>query len=100
MDRVIAAIKACIEECKSKGKIFTMPEIDDCAVEKYERSALGSTLIHTEFVVHLQDGRSIQVDYQSKDKSHSFNVVPDRSCIMVKCSDHTNDFTDSWDERV
>ena len=27
MDSVIAAIKARIEECKAKGKMFTMPKI-------------------------------------------------------------------------
>ena len=100
MDSVIAAIKACIEECKATGKMFTIPKIEDCTVEEREEPTSGSTPVHTVFVLRLPDGRSIQVDYQSKDKSHSFSVVPDRSCIMVDCSDHSNDFTDSWDEHV
>ena len=100
MDRVIAAIKERIEECKAKGSMFTMPRIEGCTVEEHEGQTSGSTLVHTEFVLLLPDGRSIQVDYQSKDKSHSFSVVPDMSCIRVECSDHSNDFTDSWEERA
>ena len=100
MDSVIAAIKARIEECKATGKMFTMPKIEDCTVEERDGPTSGSTLIHTEFVLCLPDGRSIQVNYPSKDKSHSFRVVPDRSCIKVECSDHSNDFTDSWEEYV
>lgn len=100
MDSVIAAIKARIEECKAKGKMFTMPMIEDCTIEEREGQTSGSTLVHTEFVLRLSDGRFIQVDYQSKDKSHTFRVVPDMSCIKVECSDHSNDFTDSWEEHV
>ena len=100
MDSVIAAIKARIEECKATGKMFTMPMIEDCTIEEREESTSRSTLYHSEFVVRLSDGRSIQVDYQSKDKCHSFRVAPDRSCIKVECSDHSNDFTDSWEERA
>lgn len=100
MDRVIAAIKERIEECKATGSTFTMPKIEGCKVEGLEGPTSGSTLSHSEFVLLLPDGRSIQVDYQSKDKSHSFSVVPDVSCIKVVCSDHSNDFTDSWEERV
>ena len=100
MDRVIGAIKARIEECKANGKMFTMPMIEDCIVEEREGQTSGSTHAHTEFVLRLSNGRFIQVDYQSKDKSHSFSVVPDMSCIKVECSDHSNDFTDSWEEHI
>ena len=100
MDRVIAAIKERIEECKATGSTFTMPRIDGCTVEEHEGHTSGATLSRSEFVLLLPDGRSIQVDYQSKDKSHSFSVVPDVSCIKVECSDHSNDFTDSWEERA
>lgn len=100
MDSVIAAIKARIEECKAKGKMFTMPKIEDCTIEEREWQTSGSTLVHAEFVLRLSDGRFIQVDYQSKDKSRTFSIVPDRSCIKVECSDHSNDFTDSWEEHV
>ena len=100
MDRVIVAIKERIEECKAKGKMFTMPKIEDCTIDEHDGPISGSTLAHIEFVVRLPDGRSIQVDYQSKDKSQMFRVVPDMSCIKVECSDHSNDFTDSWEERA
>lgn len=100
MDRVIAAIRARIEECKAAGNTFTMPEIEECTVEERKRSTTGSTSPHTEFVLRLPDGRSIQVDYQSKDISQAFSVLPDVSCIKVECSDHSNDFTDSWEEHV
>lgn len=100
MDSVIAAIKARIAECKTKGEMFTMPKIEDCTIEEREGPTTGTTLVHTVFVVRLLDGRFIQIDYQSKDKSHSFSVVPDLSCIKVECSDHINDFTDSWEERL
>lgn len=100
MDRVIAAIKERIEECKATGSMFTMPKIEGCTVEVHEGQTSGSTIAHSQFALRLPDGRSIQVDYQSKDKSHSFRIVPDRSCIRVECSDHSADFTDSWEERV
>lgn len=100
MDSVIAAIKARIKECKAKGEMFTIPKIENCVVEEREGPISGSTLCHSEIVVRLPDGRSIWVDYQSKDKSRTFSIVPCRSCIKVECSDHSNDFTDSWDERV
>ena len=100
MDSVIAAIKARIEECKATGGMFTMPKIEGCTVEEHEGQTLGSTLAHSKFVLQLPDGRSMQVDYQSKDKSHSFRVVPDWSYIKVECSDHSADFTDSWEEGV
>ena len=100
MDRIIAAIKERIEECKSAGNMFTMPQIEGCTVEEYESQTSGSTLAHMEFVLLLPDGRSVRIDYQSKDRSHSFSVVPDKSFIKVECSDCSNDFTDSWDERV
>ena len=100
MDRVIAAIKERIEKCKATGSEFTMPKIEGCTVEEREGQTSGSTHTHSEFVLLLSDGRSVQVDYQSKDRSHSFRVVPDRSCIKVECSDHSNDFTDSWEERA
>lgn len=100
MDSVIAAIKARIEECKAKCKMFTMPMIEDCTIEEREGQTSGSTPVHTEFVLRLLDGRFIQVDYQSKDKSQTFRVVPDMSCIKVECSDHSKDFTDSWEEHV
>lgn len=100
MDIIIAAIKERIEGCKATGSMFTMPKIEGCTVEEHEGQTSGSTLVHSEFVLRLPDGRSIRVDYQSKDKSHSFQVVPDRSCIKVECSDHSNDFSDSWEEKV
>ena len=100
MDEIIAVIKKRIEECKAMGGMFTMPEIAGCTVEENEGQTSGSTHAHSIYVLRLPDGRSIQVDYQSKDKSHSFQVVPDRSCIKVECSDHSNDFTDSWEEKV
>ena len=100
MDRVVAAIKERIEECKATCSAFTMSKIEGCTVEEHECQTIGSTLAHSEFVLILPDGRSIRVDYQSKDKSHSFSIVPDMSCIRVECSDHSNDFTDSWEERV
>ncbi len=100
MDSAIAAIKARIEECKAKGKMFTMPMIEDCTIEEHQGQTSGLTPVHTEFVLRLSNGRFIQVDYQSKDKSHSFRVVSDMSCIKVEGSDHSNDFTDSWEEQV
>lgn len=100
MDRIIAAIKEHIEECKATGGMFTMPNIEGCTVEEQEGQTSGVILAHLKFVLRLPDGRFVQIDYQSKDKSHSFSVVPDRSYIKVVCSDHSNDFIDSWDECV
>ena len=99
MDKIITTIKARIEECKISGSMFTMPVVDGGMVEERDLPTYGVSLSHVEYVLRLSDGRSICIDYQSKDRSHSFRVEPDRSCIRVTCSDHSNDFSDSWDEK-
>lgn len=99
MENVIAAISERVEECKRSGAMFTMPALDGCSVSKQELPCLGATLSHYVFTVQLPDGRTICIDYQSKDKSKTFSIVPDRSCVRVECSDHSNDFSDAWDEK-
>lgn len=99
MDKIIQAIKARVENCKSAGDMFTMPSLFGCTISEQELPCSGAALSHCMFTVVLPDGRSVVIDYQSKDKSKTFSVVPDRSCIRIECSDHSNDFSDSWDER-
>lgn len=99
-DDAISAIKKRIEECKATGGMFTMPEIEGCTVEECDEDTSGSTVWHSKYILRFPDGRSIHADYQSKDRSGAFNNVKGRSCITVECSDHSNDFSDSWEERV
>lgn len=99
IEKVIQSIRSRIEECRSTGDMFTMPVLSGCTISKHELPCLGAALSHCMFTVVLPDGRSVTIDYQSKDKSKTFSVVPDRSCIRIECSDHSNDFSDSWDEK-
>lgn len=98
MDDIIKLIKERIEECKRSGDMFTMPIIEGAVVDECEGDGGGSIMAHTVFTVRMPDGRSVVVDYKSKDRSHSYHIEPDRSLIAITCSDHSHDFSDSWDE--
>ena len=96
MDGIIAAIKKRIEECKAKGIEFKMPVVEGCVVRKCETS----TPKHSTFVLELPDGRSIRIDSRSRDWSDMCHSEKERSSVKVECSDHSNDFSDSWEENV
>lgn len=100
MDKIIAVIKARIQECKRTGGVFDMSEVEGCVVEKHELPNSGDMTRHLEYVLSLKDGRSVRIDCQSKDKSHPRCYVRETSYIKVECSDHSNDFSDSWEECV
>ena len=96
MDGIIAAIKERIEGCKRTGIEFEMPEVEGCSVKKCE----GASPRHKTFVLELPDGRTIRVDSRSKDGSDLNHYELERSYVTVECSDHSNDFSDSWEENV
>lgn len=96
MDRIIAAIKERIAECKNRGVEFEMPEAEGCVVKRCE----GSTSRHSILVLELRDGRTIRIDCRSKDRSDACHYERERSFVKVECSDHSNDFSDSWEENV
>lgn len=96
MDRIIAAIKERIEECKRAGTEFEMLEVEGCSVNKCE----GSTFRHSKFVLALPDGRSVRIDSRSRDGSDMCHPEKERSYVTIECSDHSNDFSDSWEENV
>ena len=96
MDRIIAAIKKRIKECKAKGVEFEMPVVEGCTVKKCE----AATLRHSTFVLELPDGRTIRIESQSKDGSDLCHYERERNSVKVECSDHSNDFSDSWEENV
>ena len=98
MDKIIEVLKERIQECKQRGSVFCMPEVDGCSIEKRSGATSGSILSHSIFVLTFPDGRTVTVDYTSRDKSRPFSMVPDRSSIRITCSDHRDDFSDSWDE--
>lgn len=99
MEKIIRAIKERVAECKSAGSPFVMPDLSGCTISEHELPCSGAVLSHCMFTMVLPDGRSVTIDYQSKDKSKTFSVLPDRSCIRIECSDHSYDFSDSWDEK-
>lgn len=98
MNEIVKLIKERIEECKRSGDMFTMPIIEGAVVNECEGEVGGSIMAHIVFTVCLPDGRSVVVDCKSKDRSHAYRIELDRSCVTVTCSDHSNDFSDSWDE--
>ena len=98
MEKIIAALNERIHECKNSGSMFSMPKIEGCSVKEQHGVISGSILVHEIFLITLQDGRTITIDYTSRDKSRTFSNVPDRSIIRITCSDHSNESSDSWDE--
>ena len=73
-----------------------MPDVEGCVVKKCK----AETPRHLTFVLGLLDGRTIRIDSRSKDGSDLCYYERERSCVTVECSDHSNDFTDSWEEKV
>lgn len=96
MDKIIAAIKKRIEECKAKGIEFKMPVVEGCVV----RSCETPTPRHSTFVLELPDGRTIRIDFRSKDGSDLCHYERERSYVKVECSNHSNDFETLWEENV
>lgn len=100
MEEIIKIIKEKIEECKQAGDMFNLPALPkDIVVEKEELGPHGA-LYHDEYHIVLLDGKTIDIDYKSKDKCKSYVVRPDRSYITVKCSDAVYNFSDAWDENA
>ena len=96
MDRIVAAIKKRIEECKAKGIEFEMPAVEGCTVKKSE----AATARHSTFVLEFPDGRTVRIDFRSKDRSDLCHCERETSYIKVDCSDHSKNFSDSWEERI
>lgn len=100
MEEIIKKIKDKIEQCKQAGDMFNLPALpDDIVVVKNELGSHGA-LYHDEYHIVLPDGKTIDIDYRSKDKCKSYVVRPDRSYITVKCSDAVYNFSDAWDENA
>lgn len=97
--KTINIIKEQISLCEQTGEMFDLPEITNAKVEINDLPNEGADLLHREYKIDLADGESIHIDYHSKDKCRSFQVNPDRSVILVKCSQPELDFENSWDEK-
>lgn len=98
MDKIITKIKERIEECRATGAVFDMPAVEGCMVEEHKLPNSGAMTRHVEYVLSLKDGRIVRIDCQTKDKSHTYHYERETSYIKVECSDHSNDFSDSWEE--
>ncbi len=79
--------------------MFTFPtlDIEGVVVNHKSLEGDGATLYHDVYDIVLADD-SIHIDYKSKDKCRSYQVRPDRSVIVVTCSDPKYNFSDAWDE--
>lgn len=99
MKQIINLIKARVLECERNGDMFSLPYLENVEIKEEMLPNESATLYHYGYKITLPDGRFIDIDYQSKDKCRSFQNNPDRSYIMVKCSDSSYDFSDAWDEK-
>lgn len=101
MKQVIAKIKKSISECEKNGDMFNMPSLerDDVKITTKELEPQGSSLYRYEYHVDFANGDWIHIDYVSKDKSRPFQINPDRSMIVVTCSDASLNFSNAWDEK-
>ena len=86
VQEAIQIIKEQILQCERDGEMFDLPNE-------------GADLLHREYKINFPDGEYIHIDYHSKDKCRTFQINPDRSVILVKCSLPELDFTCSWDEK-
>lgn len=100
MKQVIELIKQRISECKKSGDMFNLPSFnrDDVKVKTIEHETGGNVLYSCEYQILFSDGSWINIETQSKDKCRTFQINPDRSSVIVTCSDSSLNFTDSWDE--
>lgn len=92
-------IKEKILQCEQTGKMFDLPKIENAQVVINDLPNEGADLLHREYKIDIDNGESIYIDYHSKDKCRTFQINPDRSVILVKCSLPELDFTYSWDEK-
>lgn len=99
MNEIIEIIREKIAECESKGTMFSLPTLDVADIEKNDAPCSGAILCHTEYNIKLHDGGNIHIDYQSKDKCRTFQVNPDRSYIVMSCSDSSFNYSTAWDEK-
>ena len=102
MKQIIDLIKNKIAECKAKGDMFHLTNIDreDVKVTVTEIKSQGSVLCGDEYHMVLANGDWIHIVYESKDKCRTFQMNPDRSVIPVTCSDPSLNFSDGWDEGI
>lgn len=99
MEEIIRKIKDKIEICKQVGDMFNLPTLpNNITVARNDVGSHGATLYHNDYHIVLPDGKTIDIDYRSKDKCKTFVPRPDRSYITVKCSDAVYNFSDAWDE--
>ena len=99
INEAINIIKEQVSLCEQNREMFDLPDISDAKVEINDLPNQGADLLHREYKIILADGESIHIDYHSKDKCRTFQINPDRSVILVKCSLPELDFTCSWDEK-
>ena len=95
-------IRQGIEQCKSQGDMMPMPNFngDGISVKETKMRPLGSILYHRKYTISFDNGDWIQIEYSSKGSDKKTMSGPHRSEVKVTCSDPSQNFTDSWDEKA
>lgn len=104
MKDIIDKLKDKIDLCKKQGKFFNKPIFEDesIVVTETDNGTSGSELLNYTYKIDVPEKGTIIINAVSKDKSRTFDVRPDVTSIMVKCSGFEGaseyDFADYWEE--
>lgn len=102
MKQEITQIKEGIEQCKATGDMMPRPHFngDGISVKEIFLKPIGAILYRRKYKVNYDNGDWIQIEYSSKSIDLKNLTGPHRSEVKVTCSDPSQDFTDSWDEKA
>ena len=91
-----------VESSKEKRIMFAIPATPSMAHVSTESYSKDMVIYGEKIVVVFPNQGKIAIQYESKDQSHPFQMLPDRSVINIKMYDVKecllNEFSDSWDE--
>ncbi len=83
MKEIYDKILSEIEVCSKAKKMFFLPEIVGCKITESEPKYGGPTLYKIHYQIEKGEEK-IEITYESKDKSKSFQVKPDLNIVTVK----------------
>lgn len=100
MEEIFNSIVEKVKACSRERKMFNMPHFEGYQIIETENQAKGAVLFSKDYKIE-KDNKLIEVAYQSKDKSRTFQNNPDRSSISISWKENGNTkgtYSDSWDE--
>ena len=102
MKHEVTQIKEGIEQCKATGDMMPMPHFDSDGVSVKEIRLRPTEIVRyrRKYDVNFANGDWIRIEYCSKNSDPKAVTSRHRSEVKVTCSDPSQNFTDSWDEKA